>query len=312
MNKIYDYYFSLPNFKKYGLPGKVVNKGLEMTLKRLMDFKIPSYLQRTQKDQELGVSTNKREVQYVVSLTSFPGRINEVWTTVETLLRQSVKPDKIILWLSEVQFPDKSVPQSLLDLRSRGLEIEFVKDDIRSHKKYYYAFQRFPEAAVITVDDDVYYPQDTLKYLIEGNQKYPDHIIANRSHLMTFENDKLQPYRNWQHNKKGIAGASYLFVPTGVGGVLYPPKSYHSDIFDQDIFKEICFMADDLWLKVATLRNNTKVITTPYFTKDLITVGGSQKIKLVSTNSMGGGNDVQLNSVIEYFKLNISRFIEKA
>lgn len=311
MNKIYNYYFSLPNFKKYGLAGKAVNKGLEMTLKRLMDFTIPSYLKRTQKEQGVGVNSTKGEIEYIVSLTSFPGRINEVWTTVETLLRQSVKPDKIILWLSEVQFPDKVVPQSLLDLRSRGLEIEFVKDDIRSHKKYYYAFERFPQAAVITVDDDVYYPRDTLKYLIEGNQEYPNCVIANRSHMMTFENGTLQPYRKWQHNKKGVIGASYLFVPTGVGGVLYPPQSYHSDIFDKSTFKEICFMADDLWLKVATLRNNTKIITTPYFTKDLITVGGSQKIKLVSANSIGGGNDIQFQNILEHFKINILNYQDK-
>ncbi len=311
MNSIYNFYFSLPNFKKYGLPGKVVNKALEMTLKRVMDFKVPSYLKKTQKDQGIGISTVQREMEYIVSLTSFPGRINEVWTTVETLLRQSFKPDRIILWLSEVQFPDKIVPESLLELKERGLQIEFVKDDIRSHKKYFYAFQRFPQAAIITVDDDVYYPTDTLKYLVDASDKNKGHIIANRAHMITFDNDQLQPYRKWQHNKKGFDGGSYLFVPTGVGGVLYPPNSYHHDIFDEATFKRICFMADDLWLKIATLRNNSSVITTPYFTKDLITVGKSQNIKLVSSNSIGGGNDVQLNDLIKHFNIDISSYREK-
>lgn len=311
MNWIYKIYFFLPNFKKFGFFGKVVNRLLEMIMKRSLDLVVPSYLKRTQKDQGSGLNIEKREMQYIVSLTSFPGRINEVWMTVETLLRQSCKPDQIILWLSEVQFPEKSVPDSLLDLKKRGLQIEFVKDDIRSHKKYFYAFKKFPDSAIITVDDDVYYPVDTLKYLADANNKNKDSIIANRAHKITFKSGQLQPYRQWHHNIKSSRESSYLYVPTGVGGVLYPPNSYHHDIFDVETFKQICFMADDLWLKVATLRNNTIVTTTPYYNKDLITVGKSQKIKLVSSNSMGGGNDVQFKNVLHHFKIDIYSYKDK-
>lgn len=311
MSLIYKTYFLLPNFKKFGFLGKIVNKALEMTTKRVLDFTVPSYLRRTQKNQGLGLNVEKRELEYIVSLTSFPGRINEAWITVETLLRQSFKPDKLILWLSEVQFPDKIVPSTLLDLKKRGLQIEFVKDDIRSHKKYFYAFQKYPESAIITVDDDVYYPQDTIKYLVDASKKDEKAVIANRAHKITFQEDKILPYRQWRHNIKSEQESSFLYVPTGVGGVLYPPNSYHHDIFDETVFKKICFMADDLWLKVATLRNNSTVMITPYFNKDLLTVGKSQNIKLVSANSMGGGNDLQFINVLKHFKIDILIYKEK-
>jgi hypothetical protein len=311
MNWIYNIYFFLPNFKKYGFFGKVINKVLEMGTKRLLDLTVPSYLKRTQNAQKSGLNIEKREIQYIVSLTSFPGRINEVWTTVETLLRQSFKPDQIILWLSEVQFPNKVVPQSLSNLIDRGLQIEFVKDDIRSHKKYFYAFKKFPASTIITVDDDVYYPKDTLKYLIDAHQINKYAVVANRAHKMTFKDHSLQPYRKWQHNVKSNTDCSFLYVPTGVGGVLYPPKSYNKDIFNVEVFKQICFMADDLWLKVATLRNNTTVMITPFFNKDLLTVGKSQNIKLVSSNSMGGGNDLQLSTLLDYFKIDLANYNEK-
>jgi hypothetical protein len=311
MNWIYNIYFLLPNFKKYGFFGKVFNKALEMGTKRLLDLTVPSYLKRTQHAQKSGLNIEKREIQYIVSLTSFPGRINEVWTTVETLLRQSFKPDQIILWLSEVQFPDKVIPQSISNLRDRGLQIEFVKDDIRSHKKYFYAFKKFPESNIITVDDDVYYPKDTLKYLIDAHQINKYAVVSNRAHKMTFKDKRLRPYKKWQHNFKSSNDCSYLYVPTGVGGVLYPPKSYNEDIFTEEVFKQICFMADDLWLKVATLRNNTPVMITPFFNKDLLTVGKSQNVKLVSSNSMGGGNDTQLASVLKHFNMDIYSYKDK-
>lgn len=311
MNWIYNIYFFLPNFKKYGLLGKVVSKMLEMTAKRLLDLTTPSNLKKTQKNQSLGLNVEKREIQYIVSLTSFPGRITEVWVTVETLLRQSFKPDQIILWLSEVQFPNKEVPTTLLELKKRGLQIEFVKGDIRSHKKYFYAFQKYPNCAIITVDDDVYYPKDTIKYLVNANDKNKKAVVANRAHKITFKEGKILPYRQWKHNIKSNKESSLLFVPTGVGGVLYPPNCYNINIFDEDVFKKICFMADDLWLKVATLRNNTTVMITPYFNKDLLTVGRSQNIKLVSSNSMGGGNDVQFNDVLKHFKMDIYSYKNK-
>lgn len=311
MDLIYKIYFFLPNLKKYGFIGKVLNKALEMSTKRLLDFTTPAALRRTQKNQSSGLNLEKREMNYIVSLTSFPGRINEVWMTVETLLRQSFKPDHIILWLSEVQFPDRRVPASLLALKERGLQIEFVADDIRSHKKYFYAFKKYPSSAIITVDDDVYYPKDTLKYLVDASRKDKKAIVANRAHEITFKNGKMLPYRQWKHNVKSDKEASFLYVPTGVGGVLYPPNCYHPDIFEEEVFKKICFMADDLWLKVATLRNNATVMITPFFNKDLLTVGKSQNIKLVSSNSMGGGNDVQFIDVLEHFKMDIHSYKNK-
>lgn len=89
----------------------------------------------------------------IISLTSYPKRIGYVWMTIETLLRQDVLPEKIILYLSKRQFPKQydDLPANLLKLQNRGLEIIFVDDDLRSHKKYYYAMTEFPDKCVLTV-----------------------------------------------------------------------------------------------------------------------------------------------------------------
>ena len=61
-----------------------------------------------------GLNCNKRSQKVIVSLTSYPKRINTVWITIETLLRQSFKPDKIILWLATDQFDGiESLPTEL-------------------------------------------------------------------------------------------------------------------------------------------------------------------------------------------------------
>ena len=57
----------------------------------------------------------------IVSLTSFPQRIYEIHYTIFSLLNQTVKPSKVILWLAKEEFPnlEKDLPDTLLKLYSR-------------------------------------------------------------------------------------------------------------------------------------------------------------------------------------------------
>ena len=134
MNFLYALYFALPNFATLGLAGKAINRIMGIALKRMLDLFMPRYLKRTAAKAGYGLNTKKRNETYIVSFTSFPARIEDIWITIETLLRQSFKPDKIILWLAEEQFPDKKLPESLIKLTERGLSIEYC-EDLRSHKK---------------------------------------------------------------------------------------------------------------------------------------------------------------------------------
>lgn len=66
--------------------------------------------------------TRSEGEKIIVSLTSFPARINIVVKTIKTLLTQTLKPDAVILWLAPEQFPngEKDLPQELLDLKQYG------------------------------------------------------------------------------------------------------------------------------------------------------------------------------------------------
>src|SRR5690606_29967954 len=103
----------------------------------------------------------------IVSLTSFPARINLVHIAIKSLLNQSKRPKKIVLWLGDEFFPhgEKTLPKSLLELKQFGLEIEFCRD-LGAHTKYFYAFQKYPNNLIVTVDDDIIYPRNLLKVLL--------------------------------------------------------------------------------------------------------------------------------------------------
>ena len=71
--------------------------------------------------------------------------------------------------------------------------------------------------------------------------------------------------------------------------------------FDKKLIKELCFHADDVWLKFMAYLNGKKVVTNSFFNKDYITTGSTQTEKLVTTNVIAGGNDEQLKKVLEFF-----------
>jgi hypothetical protein len=303
MNFLYSMYFALPNFERIGLPGKAINRMMLFVLKRVFDLLVPFYFNRTMHKQGKGINTEKRKETYIVSLTSFPARINEIWITIETILRQNIKPDRIILWLAEEQFPDKKLPESLNRLKDRGLTIDFCKD-LRSHKKYYFSLINYPESNIITLDDDLYYHKDVLKNVIELHEKFPDLIATNRAHKITVRGKSVNPYSKWKHNVVD-AIPSHLLVATGGAGTLYPPGALPEEVFDEKLFKELCFHADDIWLKVMELKNNKMIVTNRRFNKSFVSVGSTQNQKLVSENIMLGGNDVQLSNLLTHFRIDL-------
>jgi hypothetical protein len=311
LNKVYKIYYTLPNFDFLGKFGKGINRAFGLLGKKVLDRTVPKKMLLTQNKVGVGINIEPRDEMYVLSLTSFPARIDDVWIAIECLLRQTFKPDKIILWLAIEQFPDKEIPDSLKRLEPRGLEVRFCEEDLRAHKKYFYSLQLFPNANIITVDDDAYNDNRMLESLYILHKKYPNHVVANRVHEMKFNTSKNpKPYRKWKHNVSSTAPSHLLFA-TGVGGVLYPPNSLHTEIFNIEVFKKICFLADDIWLKCMALKKGTKLVTNSRYNKDPITINNSQMEKLVSENVLSGGNDQQLMDVCAHYNIDLSNYIDK-
>lgn len=307
MKLLYTLYFKMPNFGNFGLFGKIVNRIMSIGLKLIFDSFMPAYLDRSGSEAGYGLSTEGRKEKYIVSLTSFPARIDDIWISIEILLRQTFKPDAIILWLSEKQFPERKLPKRLRSLRDRGLTVEFCTNDLRAHKKYFYAMKRHPEANIITFDDDLYYDYSVIQNLVNLHQKFPNSIVTNRAHKLTFKNGQLNPYRNWMHNVINNK-PSHLLMATGGAGTLYPPGSLNKKVFDEKLIKELCFYADDIWLKIMAYLNDTKIVTNGRYNKDFVTVSSTQGTKLVSTNVINGGNDRQLENVCNYFDVDFNQF----
>jgi hypothetical protein len=239
-----------------------------------------------------GVSRCYRGQKIIVSLTTYPKRIDTVWLTIETLLRQTVKPDEIILWLADSQFEGmESLPKNLLELQKRGLSICFC-DDLRSHKKYFYVMQKHANDLVILVDDDMFYPYDTIERLLKMHEKYPNDICTMTAQVITPSfNTKPSEWRN-PHLNERFEHSDEIQIFTGSGS-LYPPNSLDNTAFDKEAIKKICPYADDLWLTFMAYKRGTKITTQFPWRAFPVMIYGTSIGSLYYVNVEEGQNDIQ-------------------
>lgn len=243
----------------------------------------------------------------IVSLTTYPARINEVYYCLNSLLRQTVQPYKTILWLAKEQFPgeERSIPKRILELQKYGLEIRFCSD-FRSYKKILPTIEKYRDKIIVTADDDALYPEDWLEKLILESEKYPDCVVCYRAHEMRFGKNRICSYSQWNGLSKDVKGPSKSLVPIGVGGVLYP-KSYFDGIdVDYKVIKHLAPTTDDIWLKVIGIIKSISVVKVNTNSKEWFTVYGSQKSSLRSINvDESNANDLALIKLAEYYNLDL-------
>ncbi len=241
----------------------------------------------------------------IVSLTSFPARVDYIWLCIESLKHQEYRPEKIILYLSKEQFDKVNIPQSLKEEEDDYFEIRFVDGDLRSHKKYYYAMNEYPGKNIITADDDVIYPPNMLTLLYNCHKMFPNAVIANHTHLIKIKNGEVAPYQEWTNIKQKDLRKDFCDlenqIQIGVGGVLYPPGSLYKDVLNKDIAIRLSYLADDLWLYAMIKINKRKVIRTSFKTSSLIHIDIKNNQTLTSENVGSNKNDVQLKNIRNYY-----------
>lgn len=274
---------------------------LRFIIRLTVNLITPIYYYLTKYNKSYSITPSQRkEGRIIITLTSFPVRIGRVWLVIETILRQTKKPDKIILWLSKEQFSSVDLlPKKLLKQRNRGLEIRLIDGDIRSYKKYYYTLQEFPNDYMLIIDDDIFYRSTMIENLCSYSIRYPKSIIAQYTNKIQWVNDKLDAYASWPTLREETPPNQNSFFGSG-GGTLFPPYSMDKDALNMDIFLNLAPNADDIWLNVMCKLRGTKVTQTNYYSTYL-PILYFKNSTLDSKNNGLNQNDQQLLTVREYY-----------
>ncbi|GAB5380435.1 MAG: hypothetical protein Alis3KO_25750 [Aliiglaciecola sp.] len=258
------------------------------------------------------VSSTKSGVRgLIASATTLPHRLPMVHFAIESILAQTVKPEKIVLWVTD-KINEQMITPELKALKKRGLLIKKVPD-VGPHTKLMYALKEYSQHSIVTFDDDIVYPNNMIQALWTQHAKHPKAIICNWGRELAFDaNQNVLGIREGklltpptleleieQPNRfEGVP--NLLAFPYGTSGVLYPSGSLHPRVFDVAAFKRLCPKEDDIWFKAMGILNRTPVIVTNLGVNPMHhCLTGTQQEALRHDNHGEGGNKAQMQRVFD-------------
>lgn len=114
------------------------------------------------------------EEKIIVTLTTWSKRIDNIPTILDTIFKQTLPPDLVVLNLAF----EEIVPDEVQSYISKhNIEINRVKDT-KVYKKLIPTLKKYPNDCVISIDDDWLYPQGMIEEFISIHKKYPNLPIS--------------------------------------------------------------------------------------------------------------------------------------
>lgn len=266
------------------------------------------YQDKAYHSTETGITqslVSDREI--TVSLTTHSKRILTVHRTIESLMQQSVHPNRIVLYLGNREFQHVSqLPIVLQRQVTRGLQVRFV-DDIGPYTKLIPALRDFPDSHIIVFDDDNYYPINSIERLINAHQCLPTAICGLLTRTLELTSPhRFKNYLECRFERNPTDTVSPFYIAEGVGGVLFPAHSLPDEVFNFEVFQRLAPKADDLWYKAMSLLNDTPVLNVHSFFDidyERYVDFDVQDIGLFYENLWQGGNNAILNALFDHYQL---------
>ena len=255
----------------------------------------------------------------VVTMTSWIKRIDSVKKVVESIMNNTVKPDRVYLNLSRSEFDSKGVqlPTDLVDYFNSDdrLIINWVDgENTKSMKKVFPILEYLDDDdIIITADDDIIFPIDLIESRINDFNKFDKKysITSNKSSIGIFNNMNVasavslytkRMLKNWdKYVDSDIIGTynddrTYAYI-LWLSGFLNKPCSRY-DV--KELLKSYSLNMDD-----SGLSKNKQIIVAKKY--DVVANKRLKKMSTKDINDMFGffSNLVNYDCVMVYGKCGI-------
>ena len=109
----------------------------------------------------------------IANITTWSKRDMHLFDMLSYFRKQTLYPDKIILWLSNDEYDKHNLPESIKKTLEQGLitEIKYIDGNTYAHKKWE-TFKINYAAYNVMIDDDIYYPITFVEELYAKCKKY--------------------------------------------------------------------------------------------------------------------------------------------
>lgn len=244
----------------------------------------------------------------IVSLTTISSRLEKIASVIENILEQDFSDFHVVLYVSkEPWLLDEgvvSLPHNLKALQKMGgFEVKWTKN-IGPYRKLIPALKENwgKDVKIVTIDDDVVYPNDFLKTLSLASEIYECPVAYRGREINTNPVGDILPYRSWLGSS--LAGASGMKVPTGKDGVIYRTSHFSKTVFDQEKAVKLAKTADDLWFKWNTVKNGfASCLLFDNLKESFEVLDGEDEVNLYSHYNRDGKNDDVVSNLESWFSI---------
>jgi hypothetical protein len=201
----------------------------------------------------------------VVTLTTLPGRIGKIFPTLDSLLDQTVMPERIFLALPPFSLRERKAYAVPEGLRNHSVVTLLAAErDWGPATKLIPALRHFataPDTPLLAVDDDNIYPRTFIETFRRFAGALPEAALSLRGW-------PIPPSRRWKDSRafKGtqLRAPVETDVITGCGGILVRPRFFDGGFFDYGKAPAEAFFVDDLWISGHLARRGVPKYVLPF------------------------------------------------
>lgn len=200
-----------------------------------------------------------RDEHIIVTFSTTPNRINEIEPTVKTILKQNIKVDGIYIAIPYI-FKRDNTPYEIPEWLQKQKKIKIIRTDDYGPATKLLGVLKHVEmpknAIVITVDDDIKYPRNTILQLAYKAKQYPNAAIGISAVVPNYDENGIlisNKIGGFTQIKDADAHATIL---QGFAGVAYRRSFFSDDIYEILNSPRECINSDDVYLSYYLARYN--------------------------------------------------------
>ena len=204
---------------------------------------------------------NKQRKQLViVSMTTIPKRMKRLEDNLPAILHQTFRYDKLIINVDDNLTEEEYQWYENLKQYDQRIEVNKADAKWRSCNKLLPTLKKYPHDVIITCDDDVFYPMDTIKCLMEEHYKHPQCIIAHEVNPITINNNFISYVNGYDVKLMQVEWGKYLS-----NCCLFPPYSFDEDLFDYEKMMQCTNGThDELWMWIQSTLHGVQCVGLNY------------------------------------------------
>ncbi len=189
--------------------------------------------------------------QIVVSFTTTPHRINEMQTTVATILQQTAPIQAIYLSVPYI-FKRDNIKYKIPEWLQQEKKITILRSkDYGPATKLLGLLEQItlePNTIIITLDDDIKYPPNTVLQLAYKALKNPKKVIAICGSDPEYDLNGKIAASSRNGIKKNIRPNTQVTIAQGFAGIAYRPEFFDDTIFNIIHGPQECINSDDVYI----------------------------------------------------------------